>query len=154
MATREELLTYLAPIVQSATAVLEDVTITPAGRSRVISVIVDSESHNLSLDEVTGISRKVSEALDNFSKLDDKPFTLEVTSPGVDRPLTAERHWRKNIGRLVKVTLNNGEVVTGRLSALDNSDVSLTLPKTEKKISRAEIKRAVIEIEFNRKAGA
>ena len=63
MASRDELLSYLAPIVHSASAVLEDVTITPAGRSRVISVIVDSESHNLSLDEVTGISRKVSEAL-------------------------------------------------------------------------------------------
>ena len=153
MASRDELLSYLAPIVHSASAVLEDVTITPAGQSRVISVIVDSESHNLSLDEVTGISRKVSEALDNFSSLDDKPFTLEVTSPGVDRPLTAERHWRKNIGRLVKITLNNGDVVTGRLSALDNSEVSLTLPKTEQKISRTDIKRAVIEIEFNRKAG-
>ena len=153
MASRDELISYLAPIVHSASAVLEDVTITPAGRRRVISVIVDSESHNLSLDEVTGISRKVSEALDNFSSLDDKPFTLEVTSPGVDRPLTAERHWRKNIGRLVKITLNNGDVVTGRLSALDNFEVSLTLPKTEQKISRADIKRAVIEIEFNRKAG-
>jgi ribosome maturation factor RimP len=154
MATREELLTYLAPIVQSATAVLEDVTITPAGRSRVISVIVDSESHNLSLDEVTGISRKVSEALDNFSKLDDKPFTLEVTSPGVDRPLTAERHWRKNIGRLVKITLNNGEVATGRLTEVNDSEVLLVLPKSEVKVLRREIKRAVIEIEFNRKAGA
>ena len=143
----------LNPAVTRAGFILEDVTVTPVGKRRLVSVVIDCENRNPSLDEVTVVSKEVSSILDSYSLMGDMPFTLEVTTPGVDRPLTAERHWRKNIGRLVKITLNNGDVVTGRLSALDNSEVSLTLPKTEQKISRADIKRAVIEIEFNRKAG-
>lgn len=154
MANREALVGYLNPLIASDDLVLEDVTITPAGRRRVISVIVDSNSHNLSLDEVTVISRKVSDALDSFVALGDMPFTLEVTSPGVDRPLTADRHWQKNIGRLVKITQLDGSVVTGRITSWDQHDIVLTQPKGDMKVARSSIKRAVIEIEFNRKAGA
>jgi ribosome maturation factor RimP len=85
----------------------------------------------------------------------DTPFTLEVTSPGVDRPLTVPRHFAKNIERLLKVTKNDGEVISGRLSA--QSEVDITISITEKKevrqitIALVDIKRAQVEIEFNRK---
>jgi ribosome maturation factor RimP len=85
----------------------------------------------------------------------DTPFTLEVTSPGVDRPLTVPRHFAKNIERLLKVTKNDGEVISGRLSA--QSEVDITISITEKKVVRqlsialADIKRAQVEIEFSRK---
>jgi ribosome maturation factor RimP len=84
-------------------------------------------------------------------------FTLEVTSPGVDRPLTKPRHFAKNVDRLLKVARNDGEVITGRITA--NTDTDVTLLVTEKKESKetviafADIKRATVEIEFNRKDG-
>jgi ribosome maturation factor RimP len=87
----------------------------------------------------------------------ETPFTLEVTSPGIDRPLTLPRHFAKNIDRLLKVTKTDGVVVTGRI--LSNSESDVTLSVTEKKdvkevvISLADIKRAQVEIEFNRKEG-
>jgi len=87
----------------------------------------------------------------------DSPFTLEVTSPGVDRPLTKERHFTKNIGRLMKVVKVDGAVITGR--AVSAASDSVTLTVTEKKsekevlIQLADIKRATVEIEFNRKEG-
>ena len=85
----------------------------------------------------------------------ETPFTLEVTSPGIDRPLTLPRHFAKNRTRLLKATLNDGSVVTGRIT--ENSETTVTLEVVEKKITKSveiafvDIKRAVVEIEFNRK---
>ena len=99
----------------------------------------------------------ISELLDEATFMGETPFTLEVTSPGIDRPLTLPRHFAKNIDRLLKVTKTDGVVVTGRI--LSNSESDVTLSVTEKKdvkevvISLADIKRAQVEIEFNRKEG-
>ena len=85
----------------------------------------------------------------------ETPFTLEVTSPGIDRPLTLPRHFAKNVTRLLKITKTDGEVVTGRIASNTDTDVTLFVAvKKETKevvIAFADIKRAVVEIEFNRK---
>ena len=82
-------------------------------------------------------------------------FTLEVTSPGIDRPLTLPRHFAKNVTRLLKITKNDGEVVNGRITTNTEFDVTLTIleKKTTSEVTvlLADIKRAVVEIEFNRK---
>lgn len=137
----------LSPAIKSAGFVLEEVKVTPAGKRRIVAVIIDGEERNPTLDEVTVVSRKVSDILENYSQLGDLPFTLEVTTPGVDRPLTLPRHWQKNVGRLVKITPHEGEPVISRITSA--TDVSVVLESRE--IRFADIKRAVIEIEFNRK---
>ena len=137
----------LSPAIKGLGFVLEEVKVTPAGKRRIVAVIIDGETKNPSLDEVTVVSRKVSEILDNYSQLGDLPFTLEVTTPGVDRPLTLPRHWRKNVGRLVKITPLEGEPFTGRITSATDDLVSLE----SKEIKFSDIKRATIEIEFNRK---
>jgi ribosome maturation factor RimP len=108
----------------------------------------------LSLDEVTGVSREISAILDE-SPLLTEAFTLEVTSPGIERPLTLPRHWTKNLTRIVKVTLNDDSEVSGRLTEFD--DVRAILIENIKgrmkthEVAFADIKRANVEIEFNRK---
>ncbi len=133
----------IAPIVEASGNYLEEVQVTPVGKSRMISIIVDSDSH-LNLDQVTAISREISEVIETLEVLGDNPFTLEVTSPGVDRPLTLPRHWRKNMKRLVKATLNDGSVVAGRIGQSTDSGVTIG----EREVSFADIKKALIEIEF------
>jgi ribosome maturation factor RimP len=133
----------IAPIVEASGNYLEEVLVTPVGKSRMISIIVDNEKH-LNLDQVTAISREISEAIETLEALGDNPFTLEVTSPGVDRPLTLPRHWRKNIGRLVKAAMNDDTVVEGRISDPTESSVSVG----EKLLNFSDIKKALIEIEF------
>lgn len=137
----------LSPAIKGLGFVLEEVKVTPAGKRRIVAVIIDGETKNPSLDEVTVVSRKVSDILDNYSQLGDLPFTLEVTTPGVDRPLTLPRHWRKNVGRLVKITPLEGEPFTGRITSATDDSASLE----SKEIKFSDIKRATIEIEFNRK---
>ena len=137
----------LTPAVEEAGFILEEVKVTPAGKRRIVAVIIDGPERNPSLDEVTVVSRKVSEILDNYSQMGDLPFTLEVTTPGVDRPLTLPRHWQKNVGRLVKITTNDGEQFKERITAITPSEVLLQ----NRSIPLSIIKRAQVEIEFNRK---
>ena len=86
---------------------LEAVELTPAGRRRVLRVAVDKDG-GVTLDDVAEATKEVSRLLDASDVMGEQPYTLEVTSPGIDRPLTLPRHWRRNAGRLVKVTTHDG----------------------------------------------
>ena len=141
----------LNPAVTRAGFILEEVTVTPVGKRRLVSVVVDCENRNPSLDEVTVVSKEVSSILDSYSLMGDMPFTLEVTTPGVDRPLTELRHWRKNVGRLVKITPVTGEKYVARIIAINPRDVVLESQGKEINVPFADITRAQIEVEFNRK---
>jgi ribosome maturation factor RimP len=141
----------LNPAVTRAGFILEDVTVTPVGKRRLVSVVVDCENRNPSLDEVTVVSKEVSSILDSYSLMGDIPFTLEVTTPGLDRPLTELRHWRKNVGRLVKITPVTGEKYVARIIAINPRDVVLESQGKEINVPFADITRAQIEVEFNRK---
>jgi len=141
----------LTPAVTRAGFVLEEVTVTPVGKRRLVVVVVDCEDRNPSLDEVTVVSKEVSAILDNYTQMGEMPFTLEVTTPGIDRPLTLGRHWKKNIGRLVKITPKTGEKYIGRIASVKDNAVTIEIKGKESEISFAEISRAQIEVEFNRK---
>jgi ribosome maturation factor RimP len=156
MALKDQISELITPALQKAGYFLEDVNLVNPGQHRIVTVIVDGET-GLNLDQVTVASKLVSELLDEASFMGETPFTLEVTSPGIDRPLTLPRHFTKNVDRLLKVTKNDGVVIIGRIQSNTENDV--TLEVTEKKevkevvIALAEIKRALVEIEFNRKDG-
>jgi ribosome maturation factor RimP len=156
MALKDQISELITPALQQAGYFLEDVNIVSPGQHRIVTVIVDGES-GLNLDQVTVASKLVSELLDEAPFMGETPFTLEVTSPGIDRPLTLPRHFAKNVDRLLKVTKNDGVVVTGRIRS--NTEAEVTLEVAEKKevkevtVALADIKRATVEIEFNRKDG-
>ena len=154
MALKDQISELISPALQQAGYFLEDINVVSPGNHRIVTVIVDGESA-LNLDQVTVASKLVSELVDEASFMGETPFTLEVTSPGIDRPLTLPRHFAKNVTRLLKITKTDGIVITGRITSNTDSDVTLTV--TEKKevkevtVALADIKRAVVEIEFNRK---
>jgi ribosome maturation factor RimP len=154
MALKDQISELITPALQQAGYFLEDINVVSPGNHRIVTVIVDGESA-LNLDQVTVASKLVSALVDEASFMGETPFTLEVTSPGIDRPLTLPRHFAKNVTRLLKVTKSDGSVVTGRITS--NTDEDVTLSVTEKKetkdvlVTLADIKRAVVEIEFNRK---
>ena len=154
MAITDQIAQLVTPAVEAQGFFLEEVLLVSPGKHRIVTCIVDGQS-SLNMDQVTAVSRAISELLDEAAFMGEAPFTLEVTSPGVDRPLTKPRHFAKNVDRLLKVVRNDGEVVTGRISG--NTETELTLSVAEKKevkevvIALSEIKRATVEIEFNRK---
>ena len=156
MALKDQVSELITPALHQAGYFLEDVNIVSPGQHRIVTVIVDGES-GLNLDQVTVASKLVSELLDAATFMGETPFTLEVTSPGIDRPLTLPRHFAKNVDRLLKVTKTDGVTVTGRI--LSNTESDVTLSVAEKKdvkevvVALSDIKRATVEIEFNRKDG-
>jgi ribosome maturation factor RimP len=143
MGKKEEIIAVITPALEALGFYLEDVTITSAGRRSMLTVIVDGDTH-LSLDQVTAATKGISEIVEGIQSLGQTPFTLEVTSPGLDRPLTKPRHWRKNIDRLVKVILLDGSEVKGRVK--DASEIFVTID--EQVINFTDVKRATLEIEF------
>jgi ribosome maturation factor RimP len=156
MALKDQISQHISPALQEAGFFLEDINLASPGHHRIVTVIVDGES-SLTLDQVTVASKLVSELLDEAAFMGETPFTLEVTSPGIDRPLTLPRHFAKNHDRLLKVTKSDGDVVIGRI--LSNTDSAVTLNVVDKKeerevtIALTDIKRAQVEVEFNRKDG-
>ena len=151
MALKDQIAQLVTPSVEEAGYFLEDVHVVTPGNQRIVTCIVDGQTP-LNLDQVTVVTKTISALLDEAAFLDETAFTLEVTSPGVERPLTLPRHWRKNHDRLIKIVLTNGEVVEGRIAASDEVAVTVTGAKAEVQVAFADIKRATVEIEFNRKA--
>jgi ribosome maturation factor RimP len=125
---------------------LEDVTVSPAGKRRVVRVVVDRDG-GVDLDDVADVARAVSDLLDDNPELVDGAYTLEVTSPGVDRPLTQPRHWRRNQGRLVKVTIPD-ETLTGRITSSTDTEVTLDVDGTARTLILAEVSKALVQVEF------
>jgi ribosome maturation factor RimP len=143
MGKKEDISAAITPALEALGFYLEDVTIISAGRRSMLTVIVDGDTH-LSLDQVTSATKAIGEIVESVQSLGETPFTLEVTSPGLDRPLTKVRHWQKNINRLVKVVLLDGSEIKGRI--IDVSEVSARVD--EKNINYSDIKRATLEVEF------
>lgn len=148
---RDRLRELLEPVAAGAGVDLEDVSVSPAGKRRVLRIVVDADG-GVDLDAVATVSRKSSEALDASDVMGSQPYVLEVTTPGVDRPLTAERHWRRSTGRLVEVQLTEGGKVTGRVTAADAEGVDLDVDGAARRIAYADVAKAAVQIEFNRKA--
>ena len=143
MGKKEDISAAITPALEALGFYLEDVTIISAGRRSMLRVIVDGDTH-LSLDQVTSATKAIGEIVESVQSLGETPFTLEVTSPGLDRPLTKVRHWQKNINRLVKVVLLDGSEIKGRIK--DVNEVSAIVD--EKNINYSDIKRATLEVEF------
>ena len=154
MALKDQISELVTPAVSDQGFYLEDVHVATPGSHRIVTCIVDGDA-SLNLDQVTSVSRVISELLDEAAFMGETPFTLEVTSPGVDRPLTQPRHFAKNVDRLLKIIKLDGSEVTGRILSNTDHDVTLTVAvkkeTIEQTVSLSEIKRAVVEIEFNRK---
>ena len=155
---------WIEPVVTGAGYDLEELTVTPAGRRSIVRVVVDRDS-GVTLDDVAEISRVVSEELDNRDDgMGRTPYVLEVTSPGVDRPLTEPRHWRRNIGRLVTVAVGpagSTETLTGRITEVSGAGVDLAVetpgkpgakkrPPTPRSVTWNQLGAGRVQVEFGR----
>ena len=159
---------WVEPVVSAAGYDLEELVVRPAGQRSVVRVVVDRDA-GVSMDDVAQVSRALSEVLDAQDEaLGRAPYVLEVTSPGVDRPLSLPRHWRRNVGRLVTVDVGPEkarEQVTSRVLRVEDDGVVLSVEKGgtkkgqvrrtvgERTVPWAELGEARVQIEFTRPAG-
>ena len=144
---------------------LDDVAVTTVGDRLLLRVVLDlpdEQVGSLSLDAIADAARAVSTALDEADPMGQSPYTLEVSSPGVERPLTEPRHLRRNVGRVVQLTLVDGGVATGRVLSVQDDDALVLLLNGAKKgmpatrqrvIAWADVVQGVVQVEFNRPDG-
>jgi len=157
----------LTEVVDRVGLTLDEVSVTTAGRRRVVRVVVDlhdDEPGDVSMEDVATASTAVSEALDTSDVLGSAPYTLEVSSPGVDRPLTLPRHWRRARTRLVRVVRTDGGELLGRVAEVDDDGVLVLLePQSVKgrppraadvgrpvRLAWDELARGEVQVEFRR----
>lgn len=140
----------LAPAVAKVGFDLEGLQVTKAGRRLLVRVLVDKDG-GISLDDVAVVSKACSKALDESDSTGgpfaDSAYTLEVSSPGVDRPLTEPRHWRRNIGRLVAVHIGE-EPFTGRVTAASERGIELEADGVRRSATYAELGPGKVQIEL------
>lgn len=137
----------IGPVIAAAGMDLESARLSAAGRRRLLRVVVDSD-RGVSLDDAAAISRQLSAALDAAPVMGDFPYTLEVSSPGVDRPLTDPRHWRRAVGRLVQVTAADAGPISGRVLAADADGVTLDVTGDHRRFGYATLGAGAIQVEF------
>jgi ribosome maturation factor RimP len=148
--TRDRLAGVLTAPLSAVGLDVEAIELTPAGRRRLLRVAVDKDG-GVTMDDIADATKQVSQLLDDADVMGEQPYTLEVTSPGTDRPLTLPRHWRRNQGRLVKVTRRDGDTVTGRITDAHESGAVLDVSGSAQEVSFDEVAKAKVQIEFNRK---
>ena len=151
-ATRDRIEAELGEPLRALGLDVEAVELTPAGKRRVLRVAVDKDG-GVTLDDVADATREVGRVLDDSDVMGEQPYTLEVTSRGVDRPLTLPRHWRRNADRLVKVTLTDGTTHVGRITASDDEAVTLDVDGTAREVAYANVAKALVQVEFTRRPG-
>ena len=139
----------LRPVAAAAGMDLESVRVTAAGRRRLLRVVVDSDD-GVSLDAAALVSRALAAELDASDAMGDFPYTLEVSSPGVDRPLTEPRHWRRAAGRLVRVRAEPAGEVLGRVVEADADGVLLDVDGTRSRFGYGMLGAGAIQVEFGR----
>lgn len=156
-ADASQLASLLRPVVTAAGLDLENVRITAAGRRRLLRVIVDGDG-GVTLDTITEVSRALSAELDANGAMGEAPYTLEVSSPGAERPLTEPRHWRRAAGRRVRVPLRgrgrSGDTpkgpaaIEGRVLTTSETGVVLDVAGQRREFGYAELGQGKILLEF------
>ena len=142
----------LEPVIRAAGLDLESVRIAAAGRRRLLRIVVDADG-GPGLDDIAVLSRSLSAELDSSGVMGETAYTLEVSSPGVDRPLTAERHWRRAQGRLVRVPLAPGtpgypDTVVGRVVMARPDGVVLEIGGQRLEFGYQDLGPGQVQIEF------
>jgi ribosome maturation factor RimP len=140
----------IQPVVAAAGLDLESVRVTVAGKRRLLRVVVDGD-HGVSLDDTADVSHEISALLDASNVMGEVPYTLEVSSPGVERPLTEPRHWRRAARRLVRVKVAGDGAVQGRVLAADDAGVTLDLEGGDRRAFTYDaLGPGTIQVEFGR----
>ncbi len=139
----------LEPVVHAMNMDLEGIRVSTAGRRRVLRVTVDADG-GVSLDDIALASRELSSRLDGAGEMGDTPYTLEVSSPGVERPLTLPRHWRRNVGRLVATSApdDDGDIL-GRITSAGDSGVMLERDGVTREYRYADLGPGRVQVEFS-----
>jgi ribosome maturation factor RimP len=152
-----QIASLLAPVLTPFGLELETVEVVPAGKRRLLRVVVDGDGpdgRGPLLDDIAEATKAISTVLDDAPETGSAPYTLEVSSRGISRPLEQPRHWRRNRGRLVAVQTTDGEALVGRVLSSTEDSVVLDLDGAQRRLAFDDVGKALVQVEFNRPGAA
>ena len=157
MSVKETIIQYLEPLLDTEKYFVVDILVSPSKINQKITILIDTDE-GISIDDCAVISRKLGNILEENEAIENA-YRLEVSSPGVDYPLSTERQFRKNIGRKLKVTFKDGRTEQiGTIQTVSEDSIVLISDKKSKNkaevvepepIKIADISKAQIQISFN-----
>jgi ribosome maturation factor RimP len=148
-AALDQLRSLLDPVVSECGFDLDHIEVSAVGRRRLVRVLIDSD-YGVTLDDVGVVTQASARAMDSSQVMGEASYTLEVSSRGIDRPLTLPRHWRRNVGRLVTVVRVDGSTTTGRIMGSDLAAATFDVDGDEQSVDFADMKKAQIQVEFSK----
>ena len=147
----QQLVVLVEPILAEAGLELDSLEVTPIGKRRLLRITVDGDGprgRGPVLDDISAASARISAALDASAAVGNAPYTLEVTSRGVGKPLTDVRHYRRNRGRLVRLRLAE-EQITGRIIRVGDTGVEIEVNGVVRKVPFDQVRKAQVQVELN-----
>lgn len=168
----DDIAAALAAPLTALSLVPVEATVTTAGTRRVLRVLVDRDLSGLdpsdassavpplSLDDVADATRVVGDSLDRLDLMGERPYTLEVSSPGVGRPLTGYAALRRNVGRLVTLTVEDQPPLTGRILSVTPDEVTVQTtaarkqPASRQSVPLVKVQSGAVQVEFSRPDGS
>jgi ribosome maturation factor RimP len=146
----EAITSLVMPVLQEKDLVLVDVLYRRESGGWVLRVFIDKED-GVTLDDCTVVSREVSHLLD-IENIIEQAFNLEVSSPGLDRPLKSVGDFQRFAGRKAKVTtkepIEGNQVFTGRINKVEDELITMEVGQQELCIPFSEVAKARLEVEF------
>jgi ribosome maturation factor RimP len=142
----------VAPIAAGHGLEIDRIEVSAAGRRSVVQIFLDGDGPaglGPSLDQIAETTRGVSIALDTSDISKGRAYTLEVSSRGVGRPLTEPKHYRRNRGRLVELTTDDGPL-TGRIVGSDDDSVEIDVDGHPRQVLLTTVSKALVQVELNR----
>lgn len=152
--TAQHLHRLVDPIITTRGYDVDDLTISPAAGGGTAATIVVDRDGGVELDALATLTRDLVEAIDAQSP--DADYTLELTTRGVDRPLTLPRHWRRAQGRRVEVDVvgadGTPETIAGRIGASTDATVELIRNQrgrfTTVTVDLDSVTKAIVGVDF------
>jgi len=146
---REKLNSLIAAACEAVGAELVEFDMFKAGKREVLRIYID-KANGVDVEDCAAVSRRLSDALDQDESLIEGAYTLEVSSPGIDRPLKSTRDFERNLNQLLRITRETGKPLTGTLTAVDEQNLTLSVKGVTDAVlvPRSEILSAKVEVQF------
>ena len=144
---------FLTPIVENLGYEIVEVEFAKKHNGDNLTIFIDKKGGGIDINDCEKVHNAIDEPLDELNPTDDKPYTLNVSSPGIDRPIVSDKDFNRNMGEVLEVKLfqaiNKKKIFIGTLLAFSEQTVSLEISEKETiEIDRKLISKATKYIDF------
>ncbi len=146
MLIKETLIDLVVPALQHRGVELVELVVSGGGRRQLVRIFVD-RTDGITVDECAAISREIADVFDTRDPIAGT-YVLEVSSPGLTRPLKTDRDFERVVGKALRLVVDGLGVAVGTLLRVDPEHLDVALSDKRALIERAKIQKATLHFEL------